>query len=171
MDNYEIISSIIAASNLLSITVIGILTYKNSTKLRDFQIQSSMEIKELQEKSLKLDMAQTELYIQELLVNARKIFLDMTLENLKLEINPNKNIQTELKNSLIKHTLQEILNSYEVACMKYLDDKIDKERFRKTYIKEITELFRTDGYNNLLNVTNSYQAIKKVNQEWNNLEN
>lgn len=171
MNNYEIISSIIAASNLLSITVIGILTYKNSTKLRDFQIQSSKEIKELQEKSLKLDMAQTELYIQELLVNARKIFLDMTLEKLKLEINPNENIQVELKNSLMKHTLQEILNSYEVACMKYLDDKIDKERFKKTYIKEITELFKTVAYNNLLNATNSYQAIKKVNQEWNNLEN
>jgi len=171
MDKYEIISSLIGASNLIFAIVIGTLTYKNSKKLKEFQEQSSKDMKELQEKSLKLNMAQTELYIQELLVSARKISLDMTLEKLKLEVDPNSNIQASLSDTLMKHTLQEVLNSYEVACMKYLDDKIDKERFRKTYIKEITELFNTSAYNELLSATNSYQAIKKVNEEWNNLEN
>jgi len=170
MDKYEIISSLVATSNLIFAIVIGILTYKNSQKLKEFQEKSSNDMQELQEKNLRLNMAQTELYIQELLVSARKIFLDMTLEKLKLEIEPNNKIQVELSDSLMKHTLQEVLNSYEIACMKYLDSKVDKDRFKKTYIKELRELFTNIGYKILLDERNSYQAIKKVNEEWNNLE-
>lgn len=170
MDKYEIISSLIGTSNLIFAIVIGTLTYRNSKKIKEFQEQSSNNMKELQEKSLKLNMAQTELYIQELLVSARKTFLDMTLEKLKLEVDPNNKIQASLSDSLMKHTLQEVLNSYEIACMKYLDDKVDKDRFKKTYIKEITDLFKANSYKELLDETNSFQAIKKVNYEWNNLE-
>lgn len=160
MTKYELFSIIIGGTNLIVASVVAISTYLNSRQL-----------KKLQEKNLKLNMAQTELYIQELLVNARKIFLDMTLERLKLSINNENTKQNDLNDSLIKHTLQEVLNSYEIACMKYLDDKVDKDRFKKTYIKEITDLFKTESYKKLLDETNSFQAIKKVNNEWNNLEN
>jgi hypothetical protein len=132
--------------------------------------QTSERILEIENNNLKQNMAQTELYIQELLVNARTLFLNINLEKLKLAIDPTNVSLNAVADQLTLHSLQEILNAYEVACMKYLDAKIDKERFKKTYHQEIRQLFETEGYKSLLDKANSFHAIKKVNTEWHNLE-
>ncbi len=159
MEKYEVLSLFIGFTNIGVIATIAIVTNFNSKKLKD-----------IEEKNLKLNEAQTELYIQELIMNARKLILDITLEKLKLEVDSENKSQSELIEALMSHTLQEVLNSFEIACSKYLDDKVDKKRFKKTYIREITELFSIEAYKILLTDTNSYQAIKKVNNEWNNHE-
>lgn len=151
MTNYEIITIIISISGFF----VAFSTFFNGKKIR-----------ELEESNLKHNMAQTELYIQELLVNSRKLFIDVSIEMVKL---PNT-FNQEDKNKFLIPALQEILNSYEIACAKYLDDKIDKERFKKTYFQEITELMNNKSYKNLLEKANSFQAIKKVNKEWNDRE-
>lgn len=147
----NIVIAIATVVNVIVVCIIGYLTLNNSKNLKD-----------IEEKNLKLNEAQTELYIQELLVNARKLFIEMTMHQL------GKEIQEKGKNAFLTMLKQEVLNSYEVACAKYLDDKVDKERFKKTYIKEIRELFTS--FKDILSNENSYQAIKEVNTEWNNLE-
>lgn len=147
----NIVIAIATVVNVIVVCIIGYLTLNNSKNLKD-----------IEEKNLKLNEAQTELYIQELLVNARKLFIEMTMHQL------GKEIQEKGKNAFLTMLKQEVLNSYEVACAKYLDDKVDKERFKKTYIKEIRELFTS--FKDMLSNENSYQAIKEVNTEWNNLE-
>lgn len=173
MENIQIMTIIATASNAFVAAIVGFATYYNSKKMRESQSESASRFKEIEEKNLNLNMAQTELHIQELLVNARKLSLDILLEKYKLSTQ-NANQTEEQKamvESLVSHSLQEILNSYEVACSKYLDNKIDKDRFKKTYTKEITDLFGNKSpYESLLSKTNAFHALKKVNEEWNNLE-
>lgn len=152
MEDKDIIALIISVLSFIVTSIIAYLSYNNSKVIT------------------KLNMAQTELYIQELILSARKISLDLLLEKYKLSIENPTPEQTSLCESLTKCTLQEILNAYEVACMKYIDDKIDKARFRKTYYKEIRDLFAVSSYRDLLSDTNSFHALKQVNEEWNNLE-
>ena len=66
---------------------------------------------------------------------------------------------------------QDYLNSYEEACVKYLDNKVDKLRFRKTYYIEIQNIVTKEPYKATFNsFSSTYTAIKKVYDEWFNLE-
>lgn len=68
------------------------------------------------------------------------------------------------------------LNTYEEACSKYLDDKIDKKRFRKTYKTEIKNFIEgkkeTKEIHELLfpEATSRYKCIWKVYKDWENGE-
>lgn len=66
---------------------------------------------------------------------------------------------------------EELLNAYDEACAKYLDRKVDKERFRKMYFHEIKQLVECKDYSNEYDkVSSRYIATIKVYQEWVNLE-
>ena len=70
--------------------------------------------------------------------------------------------------------VEQHLNSYEDACAKYLDRKIDTQRFKKSYTTEIRDLCeKTRGTIHKLlhpDTTSNYKAIWAVYKEWNNLE-
>jgi hypothetical protein len=66
--------------------------------------------------------------------------------------------------------VEQELNVYDVACASYLDGKIDKERFKKTYISEIRNIFENKEMFKIANKNGRYYALKKVYDEWNNLE-
>lgn len=70
----------------------------------------------------------------------------------------------------IREAVEDNLNAYEDACAKYLDGKIDRSRFKKTYIEEIRnlckekagiigEFMHPEGASN-------FQAIWKVYRQW-----
>ena len=54
--------------------------------------------------------------------------------------------------------------------MKYLDGKVDKVRFKKTYNREIRQLVE-ENQEDYKEVKNIYEATLKVYKEWNNKEN
>lgn len=126
---------------------------------------------ELNEKALKIQEGQIELAMANQLSTAKK-YVDswesMVYSNLTDE---------KEKNCLIKQkrdfVIEEALNCYEVLCQKYLDDKADKDRFKKTYRNEIANLFSSNSiYREQLDRQSSpYKAIKKVYEEWENHEN
>jgi hypothetical protein len=69
-----------------------------------------------------------------------------------------------------REAVEDNLNAYEDACAKYLDNKIDRERFKKMYVEEIrnlcvekqgpvADLMHPEG-------TSKFQAIWKVYREW-----
>lgn len=72
-------------------------------------------------------------------------------------------------------SLESLMNSYENACAKYRDDKIDKDRFKKLYIEEIRTLFSESDncYSRYLHPegTSKFKAIWAVYRAWNDLEN
>ena len=66
---------------------------------------------------------------------------------------------------------EELLNAYDEACAKYLDGKVDKERFRKMYFHEIKQIVECEDYSNDYNkVSSRYKATIKVYKEWIDLE-
>jgi hypothetical protein len=69
----------------------------------------------------------------------------------------------------VKIAKQDFCNAYEEACMKYIDKKVDKERFKKTYQVEIRQLV-ANWRDIIFAGTSSYAAIRKVDEEWNNPE-
>lgn len=69
--------------------------------------------------------------------------------------------------------VQGYLNAFDIACQRYLDGKLDKIRFKKTYFTRIKELF---DHNNMYFVfirdraTTKYHALHAVNAEFHDLE-
>jgi hypothetical protein len=58
------------------------------------------------------------------------------------------------------------LNAYEFACAKFLDHKIDKARFKKTYQSALRQIMRTPLFLEHINQYDNYSAIKRVYAEW-----
>ena len=140
-------------------------TFELNKQMNDFQVKNSNDIKEMQKINLSLNKAQTELYIQELLTISKRNFANLGLEVYKIDLD--KKILTKVTASYI----EEVLNAYEISCLKYLDNKIDKNSF-KVYEKEIKNLFQQDSpYYKRITTPNSFQSIKKVYREWKSLEN
>jgi len=72
---------------------------------------------------------------------------------------------------LLDLAIENNLNAYEEACAKYIDKKIDKIRFKKTYKSDIKKLVeRSDLKQYFDGVTSEYKAILKLYDEWENLE-
>lgn len=114
--------------------------------------------------SRKASRVSTELLIQQLISNARKDTYEFMYE-----ISENK--KGEVAKKLLDAYIERELNTYDVACAAYLDKKIDKTRFKKTYFTEIQTLFeKTDGVKKILERNGRYNAVKKVYREWSNLE-
>lgn len=77
----------------------------------------------------------------------------------------------ELNIKILNSMIEGLLNKYDDACGKYLDEKIDKNRFKKTYHKEISNLVGNAEFKKYFDpVTSPYKAILIVYKEWNDLE-
>ena len=63
------------------------------------------------------------------------------------------------------------LNVYDELCGKYIDSKIDKVRFRKSFNFEVRNLVEREALKTFFDPTTSrYKAILRVYDEWENLE-
>lgn len=71
---------------------------------------------------------------------------------------------------IVKVSIEELLNSYEEACAKYIDKKVDKKRFKKLYYDEIKNVVESQELKNYYNVGSKYCTTKKVYNNWCNLE-
>lgn len=76
----------------------------------------------------------------------------------------------QYKEQYLNIAIEQYLNSYEEACAKYLDSKVDKKRFRKIYTDEIKNIVEDSNFNKYFQFGSKYDAIKKVYDEWFNLE-
>ena len=76
----------------------------------------------------------------------------------------------EILEKAFRSAVEDNLNAYEDACAKYVDGKIDKERFKKSYISEVQRLCaeKTSVITDLMHpdTTSKFQAIWKVYREW-----
>lgn len=77
----------------------------------------------------------------------------------------------EAKNLRYKQAVESMLNAYEESCTKYLDNKIDKKRFKKSYSTAIRNVVEADQLSEYMDsVKSPYKAILKVYKEWHDLE-
>ena len=111
----SIISTILSALAFL----FSIYTFVKNKKLT----QRTNELSEIQAKT---GQGQLEIQLREL-INAASH--EITYYGVELEKNPTSNILIRSFES----AEEQYRNAYEEACSKYLDGKIDKERFEKMY--------------------------------------
>ena len=84
-------------------------------------------------------------------------------------------LSKEPKNKVIQQqvmaALESVANAYDEACTKYIDGKIDKNRFKKTYANELRKWVESESVKDKYVMPHSqYKATIKVYDEWNNLE-
>ena len=112
----------------------------------------------------KLVQGQVEVQIRERITNARIRYEDLIIQH-----------KNELGNELIKTVFEsgkeEFLNSYDEACQKYLDKKVDQKRFKKSYMVEIQCIVTNDSFKEKYDSQSTpYKATVKVYNEWFDLE-
>ncbi|WP_086792936.1 hypothetical protein [Pseudomonas sp. SCPG-7] len=72
---------------------------------------------------------------------------------------------------IMDSAVQSLVNHYDFACSKYIDGKVDKIRFKKSYRTEIRQLVEKEDMKKHFNpVTTTYKPILIVYKEWEDLE-
>ena len=115
-------------------------------------------------KSSDMQAGSVEMEIRSMITNAKNRFSDLSIQ-----LNEQQN--HEILKTAITAALEEVCNAYDEACMKYLDKKVDKKRFKKTYISEIGNWVTNQQVKDRYVVPQTkYNATVNVYREWHNLE-
>lgn len=157
-------------SVLLSVVaiIISIFTKKQTNELS----QKSLDKADIQNL---IALGTIELAINERISQTRQKISDITINMAPLVSKSTKtedeNKTLEIYVKILNAEIENNINAYEEACMKYLDGKVDTVRFKKTYFTEIQQIVEHEKYKKYFNTVSSrYKAILKVYQEWFNLE-
>lgn len=152
MTNYELAAIIVASLSALFALGSVIFSYRASKKANSIAEDQRM-----------ISQGQIELQIHQIISQTKRDLLDIAL---KIQDDSSVIIQQAFE------TARELnLNAYEEACSKYLDSKVDKERFKKNYHIEIRQLVESKSNKDKFDaVTSKYKCILAVYNEWNNLE-
>lgn len=70
--------------------------------------------------------------------------------------------QIAIQINFLECELQSLCNIFNVACGFYLDGKIDKKRFKREYLQEITELVEADYNQEILTDKRAYSSLWTV---------
>lgn len=167
MDFVKIIE--IAIPSILSIAAMCI-SYKARSKANEIAARNTALVAE----NTRLSNGNMEIQVREMISQARRFLASAIQNTIMSKIDPNiandKELQGIVEN-LLRDAQQDYLNAYEEACMKYIDNKVDKVRFRKTYAEEIRNIVRDDSYKKYFDeFSSTYYAIKQVYEKWNNPE-
>ncbi|MGL5267579.1 MAG: hypothetical protein ACRC9E_15390 [Plesiomonas shigelloides] len=128
--------------------------------------------------ALSVQHASVELEIRNAIENAKNNIETLSITFAPLTVKKRKGTLTEEEEEVLNihettlHSMtQSMLNQYDDACAKYLDNKIDKVRFRKTYSTEIKNLVENQHLSEYFNPTTSkYKPILMIYKEWYDLE-
>ncbi|MBA7491353.1 hypothetical protein ES702_01898 [subsurface metagenome] len=139
---------------------------------------SSSKANKISNEQLKINNAIIETEIRKAIEEANSRVNDMGIEMVpyaaKIECNQGTPVDKktlEMYQTNFVASVQAMLNVYDDACTKYLDKKIDCERFKRNFFIEIRNLIERESLKEYFDPTTSrYKAILKVYDEWENLE-
>lgn len=122
----------------------------------------------------KIANGEIELDIFSIIKETETRVMDLTIELSKFDIE-NLNAQQEKQYDTItlafNQAIESNLNAYEEACAKYLDGKVDLDRFSRMYHSPIRNLVENEDLEEYFKpITSSYKCILKVYEKWHNLE-
>lgn len=167
MTTYELAALIISALSLMLSFILGIISFSKSKKANDI----SMEANQISKNNEKIAQGQIELYINQLISQTKKDVMDISLKVADTYAENDETKKTLLTKAL-NSAIEINLNAYDEACAKYIDNKVDKERFKKNYMTSIRqEVENKINYKRFDATTSPYKAILKVYKEWYDLEN
>ena len=162
MDNW-IVAIFTVLATICSIIAL-VRNIKNDTKQQEIEKKQDIMQNELK----KMEQGKTELQINELIGRAKRDLLDISLKIHNKEL---KDVDSDIIMAIYNSYIELELCAYDEACSLYIDNKLDKERFKKNYQVEIRNLFEKDGIKEKLDSVNSkYYCLLKVYKEWENPE-
>lgn len=158
MTTYEAIALVISVISLLA-TVINIVNYFRLTR----------EYNGIAKEQYKIDQGQAETSIRGMIMAARQ-----NVESISEKAAVHGNLtddDNEIYEKMFDSAEENLRNAYEEACSRYLDGKVDKERFRRMYYFEIQQLVSDPKQKEIYDsVSTKYECTVKVYKEWFNLE-
>lgn len=122
-----------------------------------------------------LSFASIELAIKEQITSTKTRVSDIGMQiyplTAKEKRTPTDERHLEALKISLEAAIENNLNAYEEACAKYLDKKVDRKRFEKSYRVEIRQLVEDKNLGKRFDgVTSRYKAILKVYRMWEDLE-
>jgi len=114
--------------------------------------------------AIKVTKGQVEIELRNMITSSRERYEDILI---KFKENKEERLK-EVYENILESSLENYLNSYDEACSKYIDNKVDKVRFKKNYSDEIKN--NVENFEEKYTQTSRYKATIKVYNEWNNVE-
>ena len=112
-----------------------------------------------------LTQGQVEIQIREMISAAKSRYIDVGCRF------ANNDSDKSLLKPIVAAVEEEVCNAYDEACMKYLDNKVDIERFKKNYFNEIKNLVEDENTREkYIEPQTKFHATVEVYKKWNNLE-
>lgn len=153
MTKYELAAIIVASLSALFALGSVVFSYLASKKANSIAAEQKM-----------ISQGQIELQIHQMISQTKKDLLEIALRV--------QDGQADILKQAFETARELNLNAYDEACSKYLDKKVDRERFKRNYHVEIRQLVENPVNREKFDgVTSKYKCILKVYEEWNNLEN
>jgi len=158
--------------------IIASLSFVVSIGAVFFAKSSSAKANLIAQENLNIQHGMVELEISQSIENAKSKLNEISIimvpfvskENLQ-SISKEDSATLELYRKNLNAATQTLLNYYDAACSKYIDGKVDKVRFKKSYKGEIRKLVENKNLEEYFNpLTSSYKPILNVYTEWENLE-
>ncbi|MCY1699867.1 hypothetical protein OVA10_17635 [Lelliottia sp. SL45] len=86
--------------------------------------------------------------------------------------NPGQTYAMSLAESKMEdHKIERVLNAYDIACQRFIDKKLDRKRFKRTYGERIKKICNNADFQRIKDrTTHSYTALNQINDELNNPE-
>jgi uncharacterized protein YpuA (DUF1002 family) len=119
---------------------------------------------------IRYTQANIEIAIRNRISEARKRVDDYALKIIS-EYKNSENYENDRE--LYKHIeisfLEEELNAYEEACQKYIDNKVHRATFKKSYMREIANLFKARKLRDILFCNEGFKDFKHlhmVREKW-----
>lgn len=138
--------------------------------------QSTKKADEATDIANRISNGQIEINIASLIIGTENRVMDLSLAMSKLfkeeeELTKSEKKQLDFLEIAYGQAVESNLNAYEEACAKYLDNKTDKERFKRMYHTPIRNLIESADLKKYFNpLTSSFKCILKVYKEWFDLE-
>ena len=169
MTMYEIVAVIVSVFAFV-VTLVNMVFYIKLTTKYNVLVQEQNNISLEQNK---ISQGQAETQMRELIMGARQevSICSEKLVNCALADNKHSSQLQTVYQKMFDTAQEDLRNAYEEACSRYLDEKVDKERFKRMYYSEIQNLVENkDQIEYFDTVKSRYKCILKVYKEWFDLE-
>ncbi|TKE91266.1 hypothetical protein FCV44_19485 [Vibrio kanaloae] len=144
-----------------------------------FAKASSKAANKISKENLDLQHGMVELEMRQAIENAKSKVNDISIimaplvareeSEQNLSVEDTKTLEIYRKN--FNAAVQTFMNTYDDACSKYIDGKVDKVRFKKNYRYEIRNLLENKELKEYFDpLTSRYKPILNVYTEWENME-
>ncbi|EHH1036961.1 hypothetical protein J7077_004161 [Vibrio parahaemolyticus] len=143
-----------------------------------FAKKSSKAAHDIAEKNLNLQHGMVELEMRQAIENAKSkvneisvVMAPLVAKEEKSKLNEEDEGTLKIYRKNLDAAVQTLMNTYDDACSKYIDGKVDKVRFKKNYKYEIRNLLENKDLKEHFDpLTSRYKPILNVYTEWESME-